>query len=175
MKKQILGGESAFWIVSQTQLAEILGITVQRVNQLTADGTVKLVPKMKNGEVYLIGSMIDYFKRKYAAGDLTKEKTLHERAKRELTEMEVAKRRGELLERAAVTSLLAETLTNFRNKFSGFPAKLSLQLENKPRADVNKILTAECDELLTDLAKSFEGAVFNAEIEGGADEGDTAG
>ena len=165
MKKQILGGESAFWIVSQTQLAEILGITVQRVNQLTADGTVKLVPKMKNGEVYLIGSMIDYFKRKYAAGDLTKEKTLHERAKRELTEIELAKRRGELLEAAQVESFVVETLTNFRNKFSGFPAKLSLQLEGKSVTQINSILTAEVEDLLNELADKIENKNFNDTVD----------
>ena len=165
MKKQILSGESAFWIVSQTQLAEILGITVQRVNQLTADGTVKLVPKMKNGEVYLIGSMIDYFKRKYAAGDLTKEKTLHERAKRELTEIELAKRRGELLEAAQVESFVVETLTNFRNKFSGFPAKLSLQLEGKSVTQINSILTAEVEDLLNELADKIENKNFNDTVD----------
>ena len=105
---------------------------------------------MKRGDtasgIPFVENLKKYYEYKFGiAGDIDGKAEMARltKAKRELAEMEVEKRRGDLLERAAVTSLLVEILTNFRNKFSGFPAKLSLQLENRTRADINRLLTAE--------------------------------
>ena len=89
---------------------------------------------------------------------------MHERAKRELTEIEVAKRRGELYEAGIVENFIIEILTNFRNKFSGFGAKLALQLEGRSRAEINKILNNETDELLNELADALENAEFEEDV-----------
>ena len=145
------------WTVTQTTFGKILNLSQPRINQLIDAGVI-VKANAKNGAVFLIESLENFFTKKYGTGDLTKEKTLHERAKRELTEIEVAKRRGELYD------FIIEILTNFRNKFSGFGAKLALQLEGKSRAEISKILNNETDELLNELADALENAEFEEDV-----------
>ena len=151
------------WTVTQTTFGKILNLSQPRINQLIDAGVI-VKANAKNGAVFLIESLENFFTKKYGTGDLTKEKTLHERAKRELTEIEVAKRRGELYEAGIVENFIIEILTNFRNKFSGFGAKLALQLEGRSRAEINKILNNETDELLNELADALENAEFEEDV-----------
>ena len=159
-----LTGKYNFWTVTQSQFANIVGVTQQRISKLIAEGILKRGDTASG--IPFVENLKKYYEYKFGiAGDIDGKAEMARltKAKRELTEMEVAKRRGELLEAAQVESFVVETLTNFRNKFSGFPAKLSLQLENKSVTQINRLLTAECDELLNELADAIENKNFEEE------------
>ena len=156
-----LTGKYNFWTVTQSQFAQIVGVTQQRISKLIAEGILKRGDTASG--IPFVENLKKYYEYKFGiAGDIDGKAEMARltKAKRELAEMEVEKRRGDLLERAAVTSLLVEILTNFRNK-----AKLSLQLEGKTVTQINSILTAECDELLNELADAIENKNFEEEIE----------
>ena len=161
-----LTGKYNFWTVTQSQFAQIVGVTQQRISKLIAEGILKRGDTASG--IPFVENLKKYYEYKFGiAGDIDGKAELARltKAKRELAEMDVAKRRGELLEAAQVESFVVETLTNFRNKFSGFPAKLSPQIEGKSVTQINKILTIECDNLLNELADAIENKNFEEEIE----------
>ena len=161
-----LTGKYNFWTVTQSQFANIVGVTQQRISKLIAEGILKRGDTASG--IPFVENLKKYYEYKFGiAGDIDGKAEMARltKAKRELAEMDVAKRRGELLEAAQVESFVVETLTNFRNKFSGFPAKLSPQIEGKSVTQISSILTAECDELLNELADAIENKNFEEEIE----------
>ena len=54
-----------------------------------------------------------------------KEKALHEKAKRELAEIQLAQKRREMHDAADVEAVLTEILVNFRNQIRGIPAEMA--------------------------------------------------
>ena len=163
-----LTGKYDFWTVTQAQFAQIVGLTQSRISRMIDEGILKRGDTASG--IPFVENLKKYYEYKFGiAGDIDGKAEMARltKAKRELTEMEVAQRRSELLEAAQVENFVVETLTNFRNKFSGFPAKLSLQLEGKTVTQINKILTAEVEDLLIELARTFK----NAEFTETADEG----
>ena len=151
---------------SQSQLARALSLTQPRINQLIDEGIVVRDERSKNGEVMLLDSLQNYFLSKNTSGDgvnFWKEKGLHEKAKRELAEVKLAKTKGELYEATTVESVLGEIITNFRSKMLGLPAKYAAQLDGKSRGEIYSVLTTAIEENLTELAAGLEGATFEAE------------
>lgn len=151
---------------SQSQLARALNLTQPRINQLIDEGIVIRDEQSKNGEVMLLDSLQNYFLSKNTSGDgvnFWKEKGLHEKAKRELAEVKLAKTKGELYEATTVESVMGEILTNFRNRMLGLPSKYAAQLHGKNRSEIYSILTTAIEENLTELAAGLEGATFESE------------
>lgn len=151
---------------SQSQLARALSLTQPRINQLIDEGIVVRDDRSKNGEVMLLDSLQNYFLSKNTSGDgvnFWKEKGLHEKAKRELAEVKLAKTKGELYEAATVESVLGEIITNFRSKLLGLPAKYAARLDGKNRSEIYSVLTTAIEENLTELAAGLEGATFEDE------------
>ena len=67
-----------------------------------------------------------YYEYKYADKDETTyltEKARHEKAKRELAELELQKRRNEVHDAADVELVMTDMLTNLRNQLLGLPLK----------------------------------------------------
>ena len=162
-----LTGKYNFWTVTQSQFANIVGVTQQRISKLIAEGILKRGESASG--IPFVENLKKYYEYKYGiAGDIDGKAEMARltKAKRELAEIEVAKRRGELYEAGTVENFIVEILTNFRNKFSGFGAKLALQLEGKNVTQISKILNDETDELLNELADGLENAEFEeAEFE----------
>lgn len=156
--------------VTQTALGRALGLSQQRIGQLIDEGIVVRDETARNGQVMLFESLRNYFlSRNVNLGDdanvnFWKERGLHEKAKRELAEVKLAKTRGQLYESATVEAVLSELLTNFRAKLSGLPAKYAPQLQNRTRSEIYKSLTSAIEELLTELAQNLEAATFEDEI-----------
>ena len=148
---------------TQTQLAKAIGVSQARVNQLIDEGVVVRDEFSTNGQVMLYESLQNYFLSKNVSGDSVnfwKEKGLHERAKRELAEIKVSKARAEVYDASTVENVLAELLTNFRNKLLGLPSKYSTQLEGKNRAEIYDALTAAIEEELTELSEGVKAVDF---------------
>ena len=160
--------------VTQSQLARALDVSKQRVNQLIDEGVVIRDEQATNGQVMLFESLQNYFlSRNVNVGDenvnFWKERGLHEKAKRELAELKLAKSRGELYESSTVEQTLSEILTNFRSKLLGLPSKCAPQLDGKNRGDIYQTLTNAVEELLTELAAELESVNFEDETSPDAD------
>lgn len=151
---------------TQAQLARALSLSQPRINQLIDEGVVVRDEASKNGSVMMLDSLRNYYLSKNATGDnvnFWKEKGLHEKAKRELAEVKLAKTRGELYEAATVEAVMSELLTNFRSKLLGLPAKFAAQLESKSRGEIYSVLTTAIEENLSELASGLEGANFETD------------
>ena len=171
-------GEITSATVTQTALGRALGLSQQRIGQLIDEGIVVRDETARNGQVMLFESLRNFFLSKNAnlgdsAGTVNfwKERGLHEKAKRELAEVKLAKTKGELYEAATVESVLSELLTNFRSKLLGLPSKYAARLDGKSRGEIYSILTSAIEENLTELAAGLEGANFEngADVEADAD------
>lgn len=140
---------------SQSQLARALSLTQPRVNQLIDEGIVIRDEQSKTGEVMLFESLQNFFLSKNPTGDgvnFWKEKGLHEKAKRELAEVKLAKTRGELYEASTVETAFITMLSILRTHLLGLPSKMAPQLEGKSRVDIYNILAAEIEERLTEMS-----------------------
>ena len=163
-----LDGEIQEATVTQRQLSRALNLGTTRINQLIDEGIVVRDETSRSGQVMLFESLQNYFLSKNATGDnvnFWKERGLHEKAKRELAEVKLAKTRGELYESSTVESVLVELLTNFRNKLLGLPSKYARQLEGKSREEIYNALTLAVEEELVELSEGIKAASFDEDSE----------
>ena len=80
------------------------------------------------------------------------EKALHEKAKRELAELELQKRKNEVHEAADVELVMTDMLTNLRSQLLGLPAKMAPQLANRDKDYIDQTLTDEIYARMTELS-----------------------
>lgn len=166
-------GEIQWMAVTQRQLSRALGLGTTRINQLIDEGIVVRDETSRSGQVMLFESLQNYFLSKNVSGDgvnYWKERGLHERAKRKLAELKVAKAKGELYDAKTVENVLVELLTNFRTKLLGLPAKYSTQLEGKNRAEIYDMLTTAIEEELSELSEGVKAVDFNEDGASTADD-----
>ena len=143
--------------VSQTTLGKILGLTQGRISQLLTEGI--LVRDAESQQPRLHDSIKNYYLSKNATGagvNYWSEKALHEKAKRELAELKVEQRKGNLYDAAEVESELTEWITEFRNKLLAIGHKLCRRLEGKNAAQICEIIDAEIYDCLTELSQNIE-------------------
>lgn len=180
-----LKGNYKDWAVTQSQLGKILEVSQPRINQLIDEEIVIRDESSQSGAVLLIDSLRNYYLSKNAVKDneggsvnFWKEKGLHERAKRQMAELKLRERKGELYEAATVEAVMMEQLVNFRNKLLGIPAKFATRLEGKSRAEINDALTEEIENCLDELSKNYKNAKFSGdedEEQSGVDDDDVKG
>lgn len=142
-KAEIRGGTS--------DLAKLLMITQRRVNQLADEG---VIIRQIEGNFILPEAINEYYAYKYQSNetiDYLAEKAKHEKAKRELTELELGKRRRELHEASDVEAVLSEMLTNFRAQIHGIPSKMAPMLFGKSKADIEELLNQEIEVRLSEI------------------------
>lgn len=107
------------------------------------------------GDFILPTAVAAYYEYKYADKDETTyltEKARHEKAKRELAELELQKRRNEVHDAADVELVMTDMLTNLRNQLLGLPAKMAPQLANRDKDYIDQALTDEIQSRLTELS-----------------------
>ena len=80
------------------------------------------------------------------------EKAWHERAKRQLAELELQKRKNEVHDAADVELVMTDMLTNLRSQLLGLPAKMAPQLANRDKDFIDQALTDEIHARLTELS-----------------------
>ena len=127
-------------------------ITTRRVNQLVDEEVLAREPE---GDFILPTAVAAYYEYKYADKDETTyltEKARHEKAKRELAELELQKRRNEVHDAADVELVMTDMLTNLRNQLLGLPAKMAPQLANRDKDYIDQALTDEIQSRLTELS-----------------------
>lgn len=168
--------------VSQTNLAKAIGLTVGRVSQLIQEGVVIRDEKDGRGGVKLVESIRNYDMLKAGGGrpsadddeteetvDYYTEKARHEKAKRELTELQLAKAEANAYDARTVELVMTEMLSNLRTQLLGMPSKLAPILEGKPKDDIYTILNAEIEDKLSELSE-YTPDLFAQEEIGGTDD-----
>lgn len=154
-RKQDLRGTSV-------DLARLLGITDRRVRQLVNDGIVSRQPE---GDYFLPEAIAEYYAFKYKpdeAVDYMEEKALREKTKRELAELELARRRNEVHDAEDVQIVMVDMLTNLRSQLLGLPTKMAQLLAERDAGYIDKALTKEIEERLSELS-DYSPTMFDVE------------
>lgn len=117
---------------TQSEMANIMGVSQQRVSQLISENVIL---RDKNNSVLVIESLKNYYKLKANAEnpddiDFQKERALHEKTKREIAELKLAKMQRSAYDARTVELVLTEMLSNLRTQLLGLPSKLAPILED---------------------------------------------
>lgn len=157
-------------IVNTDVMADLLGYTRQRINQLAKEGVLE---KQAPGRfpLYLnIKKYLDYLR--YGQGETEnddtaaaywEEKALHEKAKREMAELKLAKMKNQLHDAADVEMCLTNMIVTFRNRILAIPQKVApkvIGVENL--AEISDIINTELLEALTELSE-YDPGMFAGE------------
>lgn len=162
--------------VTQTALSRALGLTPARINQLIDLDVVIRDEKDASGGVFLFESVKNYYLSKKAAkedADLFKEKALHERVKRQMTELKLAREEGRLYEATVVEAVMIEQLAGLRTHLLSLGSKLASQLEGKTREEIATVIDREMEDRLMELSE-YKAELFSNEGEGGITSNDAA-
>ncbi|MFC3802818.1 hypothetical protein [Cohnella sp. GCM10012308] len=150
------GANQSEMIFTAAQLADLLGLTPRRVQQLAEEG---IVVKSGRGKYVAAESVQNYIRLQAegAAGksevDYFDERALHERAKRRKTELELAVMEGELHRSDDVKLVMNDMIAAFRSRILAMPSKLAPQLLAKDELPVIlEMLTREVHDALTELS-----------------------
>lgn len=157
--------------VSQTNLGKALGITTPRVNQLIKEGIVFRDDNDTNGAVFLVRSVQAYtaMTAKNTPSDedvdYMEEKGKHEKVKRELAELKLAKEEANAYDAKTVELVMIEMLSNLRTQLLGLPSKLAPILENQPKEAVYSRMTEEIEAKLAELSEHSPDMFTNEVVE----------
>lgn len=159
------------WTVTQTIFAQIIGVSVPRVNQLIDEGIVHRNPADKSGGVLLIQSLKDFVSSRQTSKDeegngdagFWKERGLHERAKRKMAELQLKKAEGNVYDATTVELAFIEMLSMLRTHLLGLPSKFATQLEGKNRNEIYDVLTDEIENKLLEMSEAYNPKEFREE------------
>ena len=153
--------------VTQTEMGRAIGVTRQRVGQLIQDGTFKTDA---NGSLLLVENLRRFYQETAdEEADFNKEKALHEKAKREIAELQLQKMKKQAYSARVVEYVMTEMLSNLRTQLLGLPSKLAPMIEGKSKDDIYTTMTTEIEEKLSELS-DYSPDLFDEEIEEGDDE-----
>ncbi len=166
--------------VSQSNFAKAVGLTTGRISQLIKEGVVIRDEKDARGGVFLLQSARNYDRLKGPVSsedgedslDLMAEKARHEKVKRELAELKLAKAEARAYDARTVEMVMTEMLSNLRTQLLGLPSKLAPQLEEKSKGEIYSIMTREIEDKLGELSEYTPELFTHEEIgeEAAADE-----
>lgn len=148
--------------VSATVLGNILGVGDRMIRRLAEEGILK---KNSHGKYLLLSSVRNYILTvkvsKSAEGmshsldgslDLDGEKAIHERFKRQITELKLHVMQGRLHKSEDVERVITDMFAKFKSKMAAMPAKLARKLEGKKKTEIQEILQAEIAMALQELS-----------------------
>lgn len=140
--------------VGQSELSRALNISRQRITQLIQEKIFLRDETDPSGGVFLFDSLRNYWLRQVekSGEDYFKVKAQHEEVKKNLSELKLREREGELYEASDVEAAWAEILTTLRTNLLALPAKFSAQFEGKSAAEIYKIMTVEIEDKLQEIS-----------------------
>lgn len=147
--------------VSSTIMGNLFSLTQRRIRQLAEEG---IIEKASRGKYVLYPSIqkyIAYVKTAYESKDepdrdidYEDERALHERIKREIAEINLAKIKGEVHESKDVEAVMNNMLANFRARMIGVPAKVAPMLIARDNiAVIQSYIEKEILEALEELSE----------------------
>ena len=154
-------------IVNTDVMAELLGYTRQRVNQLAKEGVLN---KQAPGRFLLrqnIKKYVDYMRvnqvgedEEGATAQYWEEKALHEKAKREMAELKLAKIKNQMHDAADIELVMTNMLVTFRTRILSIPQKISPKVIGVTNlAEISETINIELLEALTELSE-YDPAMF---------------
>lgn len=154
-------------VVSTDVLADLLGYTRQRINQLAKEGVLE---KQAPGRFLLklnIKKYLDFLRtgqmteeEEEAARRYWEEKALHEKAKRQIAELKLARLQNRLHDAADVELVMTNMLTTFRNRILAIPQKVAPKIIGmKNLAEISEAINIELLEALNELS-DYDPALF---------------
>ena len=151
---------------TQTQMARALKVSQQRVSQMAKDGTL---PVDETGALLLVDGLRHYFGGRLADAedgdiDFDKERALHEKAKREIAELQLMKMKKQAYSARTVEYVMTEMLSNLRTQLLGLPSKMAPLLEGKTKEEIYASMTKEIEEKLSELS-SYSPDLFDEDVE----------
>ncbi|WP_196600099.1 hypothetical protein [Pectinatus frisingensis] len=142
---------------TQTEMAKILGITQQRVSQLIKDG---VVVRDKTNAVLVIETLKNYYKvhsdSEASEKDiqLDHERAIHERVKREISEIKLAETRNEVHKTEDIEVMFGSIFTIFKRRMLTIPHKFAKLLIDKSPDEINSMLEKEVKAALVELSSA---------------------
>lgn len=153
-------------VVSTDVLADLLGYTRQRINQLAKEGVLE---KQAPGRFLLklnVKKYLDFLRtgqteeEEEAARRYWEEKALHEKAKRQIAELKLARLQNRLHDAADVELVMTNMLTTFRNRILAIPQKVAPKIAGMTKpTEISEIINAELLEALNELS-DYDPALF---------------
>jgi phage terminase Nu1 subunit (DNA packaging protein) len=142
------------------ELAGLLGITVQRVTQLTAEHVFKRVGRNRYNTAECVQAYVRYREGLARAelGDgnsLTSARTEWVETRARLAQLELQTRSGELVSRADVTQAWSAIVSTLRMRLLSVPAHISAQcgaLDTQTRGRVHDVATSQIHNALEELS-----------------------
>lgn len=154
------------------QIAQLLGVSVRRVQQLTQEGIIKSEKvKGKLGREYdfvpTIHSLLTYYREKAdkhtgPSDALEEERLRRERARATLDELKVKRAEGELFDAKTIEKMIGAVFTRIRTGLFSLPMGVAPLLRDQ--GDINaiaEIIQSRLHELLSEII-NFDMAVFKA-------------
>ena len=152
METMLYEGDILSATLTQKEFAALVGLSPARINQLVQSDVLVRDAKSRDGRLMLFASMKKFYERE----DQTlywRERALHERAKRQLAELAVARRESELYEASEVKGFLAEMIRSARAEFESLGKTLAPALIGKSAAQICVKIDEEIRARLTALSK----------------------
>ena len=166
----LIKGDPREITVKQKDLAKVIGVSAPRVSQLIQDGIIIRDEESTGGAVMLCESLKNYYQSKQSYQSDGKnvnyweEKAKHERAKRKIAELRIARMENHVYDAKTVELVMTEQLSNLRTQLLGLPSKLAPQLEGMARENIYEVMTKEIEEKLMELSE-YTPELFSEEFE----------
>lgn len=148
-------------VVNTKSIAKMFNMTERNVRYLVEEGVISRVTHGRYDLIDTVSRYITFLKMSFDGIDESKvmesldyEKWLHEKAKREKAEIELAHIKKEMHKADEVEKVQNHMVMAFRSKMLSLPSKVALQLVNKddPKL-IEAILERDIHEALSELAE----------------------
>lgn len=154
MTKEI--NEESEMLFTTNQMAKLLNLSARRIQQLAEEG---ILVKLNRGKYKLVVSVQQYIQSLQARDggsdtevDYFGERALHERAKRQMAEMNLSVMKGELHRSEDVAHVMNDMIAAFRSRTLAIPTKLAAQLVGKKMPVILQMLGDAVYEALNELS-----------------------
>lgn len=159
-------------VVNTQAIAKMFGVSDRRVRQFVEEG---IIDRIGHGRFNVIDTVNKYITHLRMASDqldgnditesLEYERYLHEKAKREKAEIELAHIKGTMHSANEVEKVMNNMLASFRARILALPSKVAPSLVNLEVADIEKIIESQVHEALNELADYDPSAFMEIEEE----------
>lgn len=158
--------------VSASIMANLLSVTERRIRDLAQE---EILVRVKHGRYDLAQSIKNYILHIKTNNDLRdvrvdedidleKEKAMHERIKKETSELRLKVMRGELHYSEDVEKVMTDMLLVFRNKITNVGGKIApMVIARTDLNDVEDIISDECMSALEELSEYDPALFYNDE------------
>lgn len=159
-------------VVNTVVIAKMFNMTPRRVRQLVEEGVVDRIGHGRFNLIDTVSKYVTFLKlntESLTEGDVTEsldyEKWLHEKAKREKAEIELAHIKKEMHSSGEVEEVMNNMVMNFRQRMLSIPSKCALQLMNRTDPKyIESILEQNVNEALKELS-DYDPSMFIEDIE----------